>query len=156
MRGITVQRPRPAEAERLGVAETQLVVLRLGWVAQEQPVEDSDIDSHVAVVDEGHGKLVARGVDGPIRMECHGSGKLLGALSRRRSTGVDDAAGRAIPCRLMPIPDFQTLMLPVLRLLSDSADNHRIGVWSDVCSRVASRANEHGSGSAVVDRVEDD
>jgi hypothetical protein len=36
MRGITVQRPRPAQTERLGVAETQLAVVRPGWVAQER------------------------------------------------------------------------------------------------------------------------
>ena len=52
-RGIVVQRPPSAQTECLGVAETQLAVLRLGWVAREQPVEDSGIDAHVEVVADG-------------------------------------------------------------------------------------------------------
>ena len=35
---------------------------------------------------------------------------------------MDGAAGRQYPVALVPIPDFQTLMLPVLRLLADGAD----------------------------------
>jgi hypothetical protein len=56
-----MQRPPSAQTERLGVAETQLAVVGLGWVFREQPVEDTGIDAHVEVVDHGHatGKLLA-------------------------------------------------------------------------------------------------
>ena len=61
-----MQRPPSAQTERLGVAETQLAVLRLGWVFREQPVEDTGIDAHVEVVEHSQatGKLLALQIKG--------------------------------------------------------------------------------------------
>lgn len=56
-----MQRPASAQTERLGVTETEVAFLRLGWVFREQPVEDTGIDAHVELVDDQHatGKLLA-------------------------------------------------------------------------------------------------
>jgi hypothetical protein len=61
-----MQRPRSAQTERLGVTETQLATLRLGWVFREQPVEDTGVDAHVEVVDDGQAtrKLLALQIKG--------------------------------------------------------------------------------------------
>jgi Domain of unknown function (DUF4365) len=61
-----MQRPPSAQTERLGVAETQVAVLRLGWVFREQPIEDTGIDAHVEVVDHGQatGKLLVLQIKG--------------------------------------------------------------------------------------------
>ena len=46
---------------RVGVAGTQLLFKRLGWIFREQPIEDYGIDAHVEVVENNTatGKLIA-------------------------------------------------------------------------------------------------
>ncbi|AFY84321.1 DUF4365 domain-containing protein [Oscillatoria acuminata] len=46
---------------RLGVAGTQLIFKRLGWIFREQPIEDYGIDAHVEVVENNTatGQLIA-------------------------------------------------------------------------------------------------
>ncbi|MBG1268341.1 DUF4365 domain-containing protein [Nostoc sp. WHI] len=46
---------------RIGVAATELIFNRLGWIFREQPIEDYGIDAHVEIVENGKatGKLIA-------------------------------------------------------------------------------------------------
>lgn len=46
---------------RIGVAGTQLLIERLGWIFREQPIEDYGIDAHIEVVENSTatGKLIA-------------------------------------------------------------------------------------------------
>ncbi|MBN3898913.1 MAG: DUF4365 domain-containing protein [Nostoc sp. NOS(2021)] len=46
---------------RIGVAGTELIFNRLGWIFREQPIEDYGIDAHVEIVenDKATGKLIA-------------------------------------------------------------------------------------------------
>lgn len=46
---------------RIGVAGTQLLFKRLGWIFREQPIEDYGIDAHVEVVENNTptGTLIA-------------------------------------------------------------------------------------------------
>lgn len=46
---------------RIGVAGTELIFNRLGWIFREQPIEDYGIDAHIEIVENGKatGKLIA-------------------------------------------------------------------------------------------------
>jgi Domain of unknown function (DUF4365) len=50
-----------SRTERIGVAATQLIFEKLGWIFREQPIEDYGIDAHVEVVESNlaTGKLIA-------------------------------------------------------------------------------------------------
>lgn len=50
-----------SRTERIGVAGTNLLFERLGWIFREQPIEDYGIDAHVEVVESktATGKLIA-------------------------------------------------------------------------------------------------
>lgn len=52
---------RSSRTGRIGVAGTQLIFEKLGWIFREQPIEDHGIDAHVEVVsnDMPTGKLIA-------------------------------------------------------------------------------------------------
>jgi Domain of unknown function (DUF4365) len=46
---------------RIGIAGTQLIFTRLGWIFREQPIEDYGIDAHVEVIEDekATGRLIA-------------------------------------------------------------------------------------------------
>jgi Domain of unknown function (DUF4365) len=50
-----------SRTERIGIAGTQLIFNKLGWIFREQPIEDYGIDAHVEVVESNlaTGKLIA-------------------------------------------------------------------------------------------------
>jgi hypothetical protein len=50
-----------SRTERIGIAGTQLIFDKLGWIFREQPIEDYGIDAHIEVVESNlaTGKLIA-------------------------------------------------------------------------------------------------
>lgn len=46
---------------RIGVAGTEIIFNRLGWIFREQPIEDYGIDAHIEIIENGKatGKLIA-------------------------------------------------------------------------------------------------